>query len=171
MSEPKIPGASPSNATEAYEQALAQPDTGRYVLRLYVAGVSPQSLRDNIQALCAEHLQGRFELEIIDIYQQPIFAKEGQIVAAPTLVKELPRRCGNSLATFPRRRSCWPGWRCGEKPSRRSRAPSATHADAGAASECGARSAWGAGVRRSVARRAGLLHGLIAWPLAEQTLP
>ncbi len=90
MSEPKIPGASPSNATEAYEQALAQPDTGRYVLRLYVAGVSPQSLRDNIQALCAEHLQGRFELEIIDIYQQPIFAKEGQIVAAPTLVKELP---------------------------------------------------------------------------------
>ena len=43
-----------------------------------------------MQKICEEHLQGRFELDIIDIYQQPIFAKEGQIVAAPTLVKELP---------------------------------------------------------------------------------
>ena len=46
--------------------------------------------RSNVQKICAEHLEGRYQLEIIDIYQQPIFAKEGQIVATPTLVKELP---------------------------------------------------------------------------------
>lgn len=92
MSEPQTPPDSPPSATAAFEQALAQPDTSLYVFRLYVAGLSPQSLRaiENVQALCAEHLPGRFELEIIDIYQQPISAKEGQIVAAPTLVKEFP---------------------------------------------------------------------------------
>lgn len=92
MREPKTPGTSPTSSTAAFEEALAQPDTGRYVLRLYVAGLSPQSLRaiENIQTLCAEHLPGRFELEIIDLYQQPIVAQEGQIVAAPTLIKELP---------------------------------------------------------------------------------
>ena len=68
------------------------PDLGTYVLRLYVGGMTPNSLRaiENIRSICAEHLEGRHQLEIIDIYQQPIFAEEGQIVAAPTLVKELP---------------------------------------------------------------------------------
>ena len=63
-----------------------------YVLRLYVSGMTPNSLRaiENVRKICAEHLQGRYPLEIIDIYQQPILAREGQIVAAPTLVKELP---------------------------------------------------------------------------------
>lgn len=52
----------------------------------------PNSLRaiENIRSICEEHLQGRFELEIIDIYQQPHLAKEGQIIAAPTLIKALP---------------------------------------------------------------------------------
>ncbi len=61
-------------------------------LRLYVAGQTPKSLRaiENICRICAEHLEGRYTLEIIDIYQQPIFAREGQFVAAPTLVKALP---------------------------------------------------------------------------------
>ncbi len=92
MSEPKFPADNPLSVTEAFEQALAQPDTDYFVLRLFVAGLSPQSLRaiENVQKLCDEHLQGRCELEIIDIYQQPTFAREGQIVAAPTLVKELP---------------------------------------------------------------------------------
>ena len=44
----------------------------------------------NIKRICEEHLPGKYKLEIIDIYQYPIFAKDGQIVAAPTLVKELP---------------------------------------------------------------------------------
>lgn len=75
-----------------FEMALHDTDNGTYVLRLYVSGMTPNSLRavENVRKLCAEHLEGRYQLEIIDIYQQPIFAKEGQIVAAPTLVKELP---------------------------------------------------------------------------------
>jgi circadian clock protein KaiB len=90
----KKPDAPPSfqDATKAFELALQEADSGTYVLRLYVSGMTPNSMRaiENIRNICAEHLEGRFQLEIIDIYQQPIFAKEGQIVAAPTLVKELP---------------------------------------------------------------------------------
>ncbi len=80
------------NALEAFEMAIEETETGKYVLRLYVAGTTPNSQRaiENVRKICEEHLNGRYELEIIDIYQQPIFAKEGQIVAAPTLVKELP---------------------------------------------------------------------------------
>jgi len=63
-----------------------------FVLRLYVSGMTPRSTRaiENVRKICSDHLEGRYRLEIIDIYQQPIFAKKGQIVAAPTLVKELP---------------------------------------------------------------------------------
>jgi circadian clock protein KaiB len=82
------------SSTEAFEQALLEKDHehDHYILRLYVAGLTPNSQRaiDNVQNICETYLLGRYELEIIDIYQQPIFAKEGQIVAAPTLVKELP---------------------------------------------------------------------------------
>lgn len=80
------------DATEAFEMTLSETDPGVYVLRLYVSGMTPNSLKaiENVRKICAEHLEGHYQLEIIDIYQQPIFAKEGQIVAAPTLVKELP---------------------------------------------------------------------------------
>jgi len=80
------------DATAEFELALQETDKGNYILRLYVSGMTPNSMKaiENVRKLCAEHLDGRYQLEIIDIYQQPIFAKEGQIVAAPTLVKELP---------------------------------------------------------------------------------
>ncbi len=80
------------DAAGAFELALEDAGKGDYLLRLYVSGMTPNSTRaiENIRKICAEHLDGRYQLEIIDIYQQPIFAKEGQIVAAPTLVKELP---------------------------------------------------------------------------------
>jgi circadian clock protein KaiB len=80
------------DATDAFETALKQAEDDSFVLRLYVSGMTPNSLKaiENVRKLCAEHLEGRYQLEIVDIYQQPIFAKEGQIVAAPTLVKELP---------------------------------------------------------------------------------
>jgi len=84
--------APPHDSTEEFEMALQETEKGNYVLRLYVSGMTPNSLKsiENVRKLCAEHLEGRYQLEIIDIYQQPIFAKEGQIIAAPTLVKELP---------------------------------------------------------------------------------
>ncbi|HTY23554.1 MAG TPA: circadian clock KaiB family protein [Desulfomonilaceae bacterium] len=74
------------------EHGKAESKGRKYHLRLYVAGTSRRSLRamQNLKKLLDEELEGQYELEIIDIYQQPIFAKEGQIVAAPTLVKELP---------------------------------------------------------------------------------
>ena len=78
--------------TEEFEKAAAKRDQGKYVLRLYVTGMTPKSTRAiaNVQTLCEEHLAGRYELKIIDIYQQPKLAKEGQIIATPTLIKQLP---------------------------------------------------------------------------------
>ena len=63
-----------------------------HVLRLYVAGMKSKSAAAIrvIYDICEEHLQGRYELEIVDIYQQPALAKGEQIVAAPTLIKKLP---------------------------------------------------------------------------------
>ena len=64
----------------------------RYVLRLFVAGMTPRAGRaiENVRNVCKEHLDGRFELEVVDIYQQPELAKGEQIIAAPTLLKMLP---------------------------------------------------------------------------------
>jgi circadian clock protein KaiB len=79
-------------AAQAFEQAIAGSPDAHFVLRLYVSGMTPRSRQaiENIRQLCEEHLAGRYDLEIIDIYQQPALAKEGQIIAAPTLVKTLP---------------------------------------------------------------------------------
>lgn len=81
------------NTAEEFELSICEDEEAEtYILRLYVTGTTPNSRRaiENVRKLCEEHLQGRFELEIIDIYQQPELAKEGQIVAAPTLIKKLP---------------------------------------------------------------------------------
>jgi circadian clock protein KaiB len=64
----------------------------RYILRLYITGQTPRSVRsvENLRGLCEKYLKGRFDLEVIDIYQQPALAAEGQIIAAPTLIKTMP---------------------------------------------------------------------------------
>jgi circadian clock protein KaiB len=64
----------------------------RYVLRLYVTGMTALSRRaiENIRTICEEHLNGQYELEVIDLYQQPSLAQGEQVVAAPTLIKKLP---------------------------------------------------------------------------------
>ena len=64
----------------------------KYFLRLYITGHTPRSLRsvENLRKLCERYLKGRYDLEVIDIYQQPALAKEGQIIAAPTVIKSLP---------------------------------------------------------------------------------
>lgn len=92
MAKKKQPQLPPENATEAFELLLEETGRDTYVLRLYVSGMTPNSLQaiENVRALCAKHLAGRCRLEIIDIFQQPHLAREGQIIAAPTLVKELP---------------------------------------------------------------------------------
>jgi len=67
-------------------------ETPEYVLRLYVTGTTPNSLNaiDNIRKICEEHLKGRYDLQVIDLYQQPSLAKGEQIIATPTLIKKLP---------------------------------------------------------------------------------
>lgn len=71
---------------------VSSPQGACYVLRLYVTGKTPNSLRAiaNLKELCDQYLPGRYDLQVIDIYQQPTLAEEDQIVATPTLVKELP---------------------------------------------------------------------------------
>ena len=81
------------DTTEQFERALAQQEqTGHYVLRLYVTGMTPRSTEAiaSIKAICEEHLEGRYDLEVIDIYKHPERASADQIIAAPTLVKKLP---------------------------------------------------------------------------------
>lgn len=70
----------------------ASEDNDVLVLRLFVTGMTPRSRRAvaDVRKLCDEHLAGRYDLQVIDIYQQPLLAKEQQIIAAPTLVKKLP---------------------------------------------------------------------------------
>ena len=81
------------DATKSFERALATGHTGRYVLRLYVAGATARSHQAvlSVRRLCAAELKNNCVLEVIDVYQQPILARDGQIVATPTLVKEFPR--------------------------------------------------------------------------------
>jgi circadian clock protein KaiB len=62
------------------------------VLRLYVTGMTPRSARaiESIRALCEQHLQGHYSLQVVDIYQHPQLTRREQIIAAPTLIKQLP---------------------------------------------------------------------------------
>ena len=79
-------------ATATVEPSLTEPLKPRYVLRLYVAGMTPRSSRAlaNIKEICATHLKNRYDLRVIDIYQQPVLAEGEQIIAVPTLIKTLP---------------------------------------------------------------------------------
>ena len=70
-----------------------RPDEGKwYVLRLYVSGRKPRSQHAiaTLTALCREHLKGRFDLEVIDVDQNPKVAQREQIFALPTLIREFP---------------------------------------------------------------------------------
>ena len=85
----------------AFEQAGQTTGSGRYLPQLFVTGMTSRSARavDNLRTICDERLEGRYDLEVIDIYQLPELTKGEQIIAAPTLIKNLPRPCGGSSAT------------------------------------------------------------------------
>jgi circadian clock protein KaiB len=74
------------------EQPGSHARQAKYVLRLYVSGSTLKSERavENIKRVCEQHLKGRYNLEVIDIYQQANLARDEQIVAVPTLIKRLP---------------------------------------------------------------------------------
>ncbi len=84
--------ASLKSSTAAFEAAAKRSSSERYELRLYIAGTTPASSRsvENLRAICEEHLKGRYELLVVDVFQQPTLAKDEQIIAVPTLIKKLP---------------------------------------------------------------------------------
>lgn len=80
------------DSTAELEQILGNTRKEKYLLRLYVTGMTAKSKQavQTIKKICEEHLKGRYDLEVIDIYRHPVLAKGDQIIAAPTLIKKLP---------------------------------------------------------------------------------
>jgi circadian clock protein KaiB len=74
------------------ENRASEKLTVEYVLRLFITGATPNSVRaiTNIKQICEEHLEGRYSLEIIDVYQQVAIAEQEQLVALPLLIKKSP---------------------------------------------------------------------------------
>ena len=85
-----MPPPTEPNVRALFEQAARGAE--HYVLRLFVTGMTVRSARaiENLRAICNEYLDGRYELEVIDIHQQPVLTRGEQIIAAPTLIKKLP---------------------------------------------------------------------------------
>lgn len=81
------------DVTAEFEEAATAMDSGPYVLRLYVTGLTPRSIAaiEVTKRACEEFLSGRYELEIIDLTKHPALAAGEQVIATPTLIKELPR--------------------------------------------------------------------------------
>jgi len=79
-------------STENFDQKLSEMGKDKYILRLYITGATMRSALaiTNLKKICDEYLEGRYELEVIDLYQMPSLAKDEQIIAAPTLIKKLP---------------------------------------------------------------------------------
>jgi circadian clock protein KaiB len=82
----------PRSVRAALAQTARAARDERYILRLYITGLTARSSRavSNLRTICDEYLEGRYDLEVIDIYQQPALTKGEQIIAAPTLIKKLP---------------------------------------------------------------------------------
>jgi len=80
------------SSTEEFDSKLSELKTGKYILRLYISGASTRSAiaLENLKKICEEYLEGRYQLEVIDLFQHPVLAKDEQIIAAPTLIKQLP---------------------------------------------------------------------------------
>jgi circadian clock protein KaiB len=77
---------------ENFEQTIAELENQHYYLRLYIAGTTPRSIRalQRIKSICETYLQGRYELEVIDVYQSSEQLQLDNIVVIPTLIKQLP---------------------------------------------------------------------------------
>lgn len=87
MKEKKI-----KSATKEFDISIAAKSPDKYILRLFITGATSRSVLalSNLKKICEEYLEGKYELEVVDQYQNPSLAKEEQIIAAPTLIKKLP---------------------------------------------------------------------------------
>ena len=88
----KVSPAGSARLLRQLKEVAHKKDDQRYLLRLYVTGTTPASQRaiERVRTMCEEHLQGRYQLDVIDIYQLPALAKDEQIIATPTLIRVLP---------------------------------------------------------------------------------
>jgi circadian clock protein KaiB len=79
-------------STKEFDLTVSEADRDKYILRLYITGTTSRSVLalTNLKRICEEYLEGRYVLEVIDLYQMPGLAKDEQIIAAPTLIKKLP---------------------------------------------------------------------------------
>jgi circadian clock protein KaiB len=80
------------SAAEKFDMKISTLEKDSYILRLYITGTTTRSILalKNLKKICEDYLEGRYELEVIDLYQYPNLAKVDQIIAAPTLIKKLP---------------------------------------------------------------------------------
>jgi len=87
MTQPETDG----QETDGQETPVGEPK--QWQLRLYVAGQSPKSVRAfaNLKRLCEQYMPGQFEIEVVDLVENPRLAKDHQIVAIPTLIRKLPK--------------------------------------------------------------------------------
>jgi circadian clock protein KaiB len=79
-------------STAEFDLTISDVNKDKYILRLYITGSTSRSALalTNLKKICEEYLEGRYELEVIDLYRMPGLAKDEQIIAAPTLIKKLP---------------------------------------------------------------------------------
>ena len=87
----------PTTPKNSHKKEASNDETGEaegevWILRLYVAGQTPNSLTAfaNLKKICTEHLEGRYRIEVIDLIRNPQLAKDHQIIAVPTLIRKLP---------------------------------------------------------------------------------
>src|SRR5690349_9247736 len=82
----------PDTTLEAFEKLVADLAQPSYVFSLYVSGNTQRSSRavDFVRRICDQYLPGRYELKVVDVYQQPAETRSHKVVAVPTLIKELP---------------------------------------------------------------------------------
>jgi circadian clock protein KaiB len=80
------------DSAEKLDLAMSVSVKDKYILRLYITGSTSRSIQaiTNLKKICDEYLEGRYELEVIDLYKNPSLAIGEQIIAAPTLIKKLP---------------------------------------------------------------------------------
>ena len=81
-----------NNRKISAKEKTEEPESDAWILRLYVAGQTPNSLTafENLKKICAEHLDCRYRIEVIDLIKNPQLAKDHQIIAVPTLIRKLP---------------------------------------------------------------------------------
>ena len=90
-----MPAKKVKSSSKEFEKAMKKPGIikgEKYILRLYITGMTPRSTKAiaNLRTICEEYLKDKYELDVIDIYQQPKLARGEQVVATPTLIKKLP---------------------------------------------------------------------------------